>query len=157
MDGKNNRVYCILGDGECQEGQVWEAAMFAAARNLHNLIAVIDENGRQLDGSLEEIMGPPNFDLKFKAFGWNVEDVADGNDVSQVWEALERAGNNSSGPTAVILHTVKGKGWRYAESLDNNHNFKVSSAQAAEAETEFQSIKTEDSPIKHEGGEGDGR
>lgn len=141
MAGRENYVYCILGDGECEEGQVWEAAMFASAKKVNRLIVLVDQNGRQLDSTLEEIIGLPRFGEKFAAFGWNVMDVEDGNDVRQVWEALEKAKEERKRPTALILHTRKGKGWSYAENLENNHNFKVDAQQAAMAAEEFEKEK----------------
>lgn len=141
MAGRENYVYCILGDGECEEGQVWEAAMFASAKKVNRLIALVDQNGRQLDSTLEEIIGSPRFGEKFAAFGWNVLDVEEGNNVRQVWNALEEAKKESVRPTALILHTRKGKGWSYAENLENNHNFKVDAQQAAMAAKEFERQK----------------
>ena len=128
----------ILGDGESQEGQVWEAAMFAGAKQLSHLIAFVDYNGKQIDGTVEQVGGAPNFAQKFAACSWNVIEVTDGNDVEQVWQAIEQAKTEQVRPTAIILHTVKGKGWRYAEELDNNHNFKVNAEQAAQACAEFE-------------------
>ena len=141
MAGRENYVYCILGDGECEEGQVWEAAMFASAKKVNRLIALVDQNGRQLDSTLEEIIGSPRFGEKFAAFGWNVLEVEEGNNVRQVWNALEEAKKESIRPTALILHTRKGKGWSYAENLENNHNFKVDAQQAAMAAKEFERQK----------------
>ena len=135
--GRNNDTYVILGDGESQEGQVWEAAIFAAAKKLNHLIAFVDFNGRQIDGTVEEVAGVQNFAEKYRAFGWNVIDLPDGNDVEQIWNAIEEAKKEQQLPTAIILHTVKGKGWKYAETLENNHNFKVNAEQAAEAAAEF--------------------
>lgn len=137
LKGNNNYTYVIIGDGESQEGQVWEAAMFAGAKHLHRLIAFVDYNRKQIDGTVEQVGGPPNFELKFKASNWNVIDVPDGNNVEQIWAAIELAKAEQSKPSAIILHTVKGKGWSYAETLENNHNFKVNAEQAAEACAEF--------------------
>ncbi len=137
LKGQKNYTYVIVGDGESQEGQVWEAAMFAGAKKLSNLIAFVDYNGKQIDGTVEQVGGAPNFELKFQACNWNVIDVPDGNDVVQIWDAIELAKAERTKPTAIILHTVKGKGWTYAEELDNNHNFKVNAQQAAEACAEF--------------------
>lgn len=139
---KGHYVYCIVGDGECEEGQVWEAAWFAASRKLDHLIVMVDDNEKQLDARVDVEMGEnPAFGKKFEAFGWNVIECADGNDVEQVWNALIQAKEASGAPSAIILHTRKGKGWSYAENLENNHNFKVSAEQAAEAEKEFQAQK----------------
>ena len=143
LQGKKNYTFAVLGDGECEEGQVWEAAAFAAKRNLSRLIAFVDYNGKQIDGTTEFVGGPVNFAEKFRAFGWAVLECPDGNDVEQIWNAIDEAKKNAEGsvPTAVILHTVKGKGWSYAETLDNNHNFKVNQEQYEQAAAEFAAQK----------------
>lgn len=134
---QDNYTFVIIGDGESQEGQVWEAAMFAGAKQLNRLIAFVDYNGKQIDGTVEQVGGAPNFIKKFESYNWNAIDVADGNDVGQIWDAIEQAKAEQVKPTAIILHTVKGKGWTYAEEMDNNHNFKVNAQQAAEACAQF--------------------
>lgn len=92
MQGKSNYTYLILGDGECQEGQVWEAAMSASAQKLKKLIAFLDLNGKQLDCEVEETMGAdPTYAEKFAAFGWNVIEVADGNDAEAIWAAVDKS------------------------------------------------------------------
>lgn len=108
------RVWTILGDGETQEGQVWEAAMFASHYGLNNLCAFIDSNGLQIDGPVEEVMNPNPLDEKFKAFGWNAL-VIDGHDFDQIAMAVNTA-KTSTKPTAVICKTVKGKGVSYMEN-----------------------------------------
>ena len=116
LQGRKNYVYVFLGDGECDEGQVWEAAQFSAHYHLDHLIALVDENGRQLDGPTAEVMShAKGIGAKFDAFGWRVIDVADGNDVAQIYDAITEAKTPADGPTAVILHTVKGKGASFAE------------------------------------------
>lgn len=142
MDHRSNHTYVIIGDGEAQEGQVWEAAMFAGSRALNHLIAFVDYNGKQLDGTVEQVGGASNFAEKFRACNWNVINVVDGNDVGQVWDAIEAAKEEKTRPTVVILNTIKGKGWTYAETLENNHNFKVSAEQADEACAEFARQRT---------------
>ena len=139
LKGLDNYTYVIVGDGEAQEGQVWEAAMFAGAKNLNHLIAFVDYNGKQIDGTVEQVGGKPHFEEKFAACNWNVLTVEDGNDVAQIWAAIEEAKEEPEKPTAIILQTVKGKGWKYAEELENNHNFKVNAEMAAEACAEFAS------------------
>lgn len=113
MFGKNKgmdyNTYCIMGDGEIQEGQIWEAAMSAGFYKLDNLIAFVDNNKLQLDGSLEEVMSPYPIGEKFKAFGWNVIEI-DGSDVEQIHNAIELARSTKGRPTAVIADTIKGKG-----------------------------------------------
>ena len=113
------RVWAILGDGECQEGQVWEAAMFAAHYGLNNLCAFVDFNGLQIDGPVTEVMNPTPIDEKFAAFGWNTL-VIDGHDFEQIAKAVETA-KASDKPTAVIMKTVKGKGVSFMENKCSWH------------------------------------
>ena len=112
---KKYRVWTILGDGECEEGQVWEAAMFAAHYGLNNLCAFVDFNGLQIDGAVTEVMNPTPLDTKFAAFGWNTL-VIDGHDFDQIASAVEAA-KRSAKPTAVICITTKGKGVSYMENV----------------------------------------
>lgn len=112
---KKYRVWTILGDGECEEGQVWEAAMFAAHYGLNNLCAFVDFNGLQIDGPVTEVMNPTPLDTKFAAFGWNTL-VIDGHDFDQIASAVEAA-KRSAKPTAVICKTTKGKGVSYMENV----------------------------------------
>ena len=114
------RVYTILGDGESEEGQVWEAAMFAANKKLDNLVAFVDWNNLQIDGSIEEVNSPLPFDKKFEAFGWNVI-VIDGNDFGQIEEALKAAESVKEKPTAIIAKTIKGKGVSFMEDVVGWH------------------------------------
>lgn len=104
-----NRVFCIMGDGEIEEGQVWEATMAAGFYKADNLIAFVDNNNLQLDGSLEDVMSPYPIGEKFKAFGWNVIEV-DGSDVEQIYNAIELASTVKGKPTVVVAKTIKGKG-----------------------------------------------
>ncbi len=113
--GDNYRVYTIVGDGESEEGQVWEAAMFAAAKKLSNLTAFIDVNGLQIDGPITEVNSPLPLDKKFAAFGWNVL-VIDGHDIAAIDEAVFKAEQETERPTAIILKTVKGKGVSFMEN-----------------------------------------
>lgn len=106
---QGNNVFCIMGDGEIQEGQIWEAAMAAGFYKADNLIAFVDNNKLQLDGSLEEVMSPYPIGEKFKAFGWNVIEV-NGNDVEQLGDAVEQALSSEGKPTVIVADTVKGKG-----------------------------------------------
>ena len=116
---KKYRVWTILGDGECEEGQVWEAAMFAAHYGLNNLCAFVDFNGLQIDGPVTEVMNPTPLDTKFAAFGWNTL-VIDGHDFDQIASAVEAA-KRSAKPTAVICKTIKGKGVSYMENVCSWH------------------------------------
>lgn len=107
--GYGNRVYCVMGDGEIQEGQVWEAAMAAGFYKADNLVAIVDNNKLQLDGPLDEVMSPYPIGDKFKAFGWNVIEV-NGHDVEQLSDALNLAVSMKGKPTVIVADTVKGKG-----------------------------------------------
>ena len=115
MDRKSYRVYTLLGDGECEEGQVWEAAMFAGHHNLDNLCVIVDNNGLQIDGPVSKVGGPEPFDEKFLAFGFEVTTI-DGNDLDQIEAALEQAKACKGKPFAIIMKTVKGKGVSFMEN-----------------------------------------
>ena len=108
------RVYSILGDGECEEGEVWEAAMFAAHYKLDNLVAIIDFNGLQIGGKITDVMNPTPFDKKFEAFGWHAINI-DGHNIKKILEALEEAKNTKGKPTVIVAKTTKGKGVSYME------------------------------------------
>ena len=118
--GKDYRVYTILGDGESEEGQVWEAAMFAAHYKLDNLVAVVDWNGLQIDGTVEEVMNPTPHNLKFSAFGWNVISI-DAHDFDQIEAAFAAAREVKGKPTAIIAKSIKGKGVSYMENAVQWH------------------------------------
>ena len=115
MDGKDFRTYTLLGDGEIQEGQVWEAAMFAGARKLDNLVVIVDNNGLQIDGPIDEVNSPYPIDKKFEAFNFHVINVADGNDFDQLKAAFDEAKATKGMPTAIIAKTLKGKGVSFME------------------------------------------
>ena len=116
VQNRPSRVYVAVGDGEGDEGQIWEGAQFAAHYKLDNLVCLVDNNGRQLDGAVADVMSHgKGIGAKFDAFGWNVIDVADGNDVEQILGALEQAKACKGKPTCLILNTVKGKGATFAE------------------------------------------
>ena len=110
------RVYTLLGDGEIQEGQVWEAAMFAGFRKLDNLVVIVDNNGLQIDGPVDQVCSPYPIGEKFKAFNFHVINIADGNDMDQIADAFKEARNTKGMPTAIIAHTVKGKGVSFMEN-----------------------------------------
>ena len=120
LDKKDYRVYAIVGDGELEEGQIWEAAMCAAHYKLSNLVAIVDNNNLQIDGTIEEIMSPYPIDQKFAAFGWNVMTV-DGHDFLALEEALAQSQLVSDRPTAIIAKTVKGKGISFMENIVDWH------------------------------------
>ena len=132
------RVYTLLGDGECEEGEVWEAAMAAAHYHLDNLIAIVDFNGLQIDGDIHDVMNPTPLDEKFKAFGWNVITLDDGNDMEQVLDALETAKTLEGNPTAIIAKTVKGKGISFMENKASWHGVAPSEEQCADALKELE-------------------
>lgn len=110
------RVYTLLGDGEIQEGQVWEAAMFAGFRRLDNLVVIVDNNGLQIDGPVDQVCSPYPIGEKFQAFNFHVIDLKDGNDMDQIADAFKEARNTKGMPTAIIAHTVKGKGVSFMEN-----------------------------------------
>lgn len=115
LDKKDYRVYTILGDGECEEGQVWEAAMFAAHYKLDNLVAFLDFNGLQIDGDITKVMNPTPFDKKFEAFGWNVITI-DAHNYDDIKAALLKAKETKGMPTLILAKSVKGKGVSYMEN-----------------------------------------
>lgn len=122
LDRLHNHVYIIAGDGECDEGQVWEAAMFAAAQKLDNLTLIIDRNGYQLDGSTCDVLDLGSMAAKLQAFGWRVICAQNGNDVSEVYKCLAGSCAYEDGiPTAVVMNTVKGKGYPAAEHSHSHH------------------------------------
>lgn len=114
--GDSYRVYTLLGDGECEEGQVWEAAMLAGNHALDNLVAVVDHNGLQIDGTIDEVNSAMPLADKFRAFKWHVIELADGNDMEQIAAAFAEAREVSGAPVAIIAETVKGKGVSFMEN-----------------------------------------
>lgn len=114
MDNKDYRVYTLLGDGEIQEGQVWEAAMFAGARKLDNLVVIVDNNGLQIDGKVEDVCSVYPIDKKFEAFNFKAINI-DGHDFDEIRKALAEAKETKGMPTAIIMHTLKGKGVSFME------------------------------------------
>ncbi len=115
LRGKDYRTYCLFGDGEIQEGQVWEAAMFAGANGLDDLVFIIDNNGLQIDGEVKDVCSPYPIDKKFEAFNFHVINVKNGNDLQQLDTAFKEARAIKGMPTAIILKTVKGKGVSFME------------------------------------------
>lgn len=132
VDNKSYRVYSLLGDGELEEGQVWEAAMCAAHYKLDNLTIFIDFNGLQIDGDVTKVMNPCPIDKKFEAFGWNVLTI-DGHNIDEVIEALHKAKNTKGLPTCIIAKTVKGKGVSFMENEAAWHGTAPSKEQCAQA------------------------
>ncbi len=115
LEKNSHRIYCLIGDGEAEEGQIWEAAMAAGHYKLDNLCAVIDENGLQIDGKTSDIVSPAPFEDKFRAFGWNVLSI-DGHDYEQIYDAFMKAKKMKGKPTCIVAKTIKGKGVSYMEN-----------------------------------------
>lgn len=132
IDKKDYRVYTILGDGELEEGEVWEASMSAAHYKLDNLTAFVDHNGLQIDGKITDVMSPEPVADKFKAFGWNVLNI-DGHDFSEILEAVKEAKNTKGKPTMIVCKTVKGKGVSFMENAISWHGTAPNKEQCAEA------------------------
>ena len=141
LRGKQYRVYTLLGDGEIQEGQVWEAAMFAGAKKLDNLVVIVDNNGLQIDGRIEDVNNPYPIDKKFEAFNFHVIDVADGNDFDQLDAAFKEARQFKRMPTAIIMKTVKGKGVSYMENQVGWHGKAPNDEQYAAAMEELKKVE----------------
>ena len=137
MDHKDYRVYTLLGDGEIEEGQVWEAAMFAGHRKLDNLVVIVDNNNLQIDGTVEEVCSPYPIDKKFEAFNFHVI-VINGHDFDEIRNALNEAKNTKGQPTAIIMNTVKGKGVSFMENQVNWHGAAPNDEQFAVAMEELE-------------------
>jgi transketolase len=137
LDSRDYRAYVLLGDGECDEGQVWEAAMAAAHFKLDNLVAVVDNNGQQIDGWNRDVMNLEPFNEKWASFGWQVIEV-DGHDFNQLLPALEKARLVKGKPAVVIAHTVKGKGVSF---MENNPDFHGKAPDAEEVAIALQELQ----------------
>ncbi len=136
--GKNtHRVYALLGDGECEEGQVWEAAMAAAHYKLDNLCAIIDFNGLQIDGDIHQVMNPTPLDEKFAAFGWHVICI-DGHNLEEIRKAYQEAKEIKGQPTVIVAKTIKGKGVSFMENQASWHGVAPSEEEAAQAIKEIE-------------------
>lgn len=133
---KNNRIYLILGDGELNEGQVWEMALFAAHHRLSNLVAFVDDNGLQLDGKTSDICNLGDIAEKFRAFGWYACS-ADGHDVADVDRAIDVTKTITDRPAVIVLKTIKGKGWSDSEDKCASHNMPVTPLQFKDAKNEI--------------------
>ncbi len=141
IKNKSYRVYTLLGDGEIQEGQVWEAAMLAGYRKLDNLCVIVDNNGLQIDGPIETVNSPYPIGDKFRAFNFHVIEVADGNDFAQLRSAFEEAKNTKGQPTAIIMKTVKGKGVSFMENQAGWHGKGPNDDEYAQAMAELNSVE----------------
>ena len=131
LSKNDHRIYALCGDGECEEGQVWEAAMAAAHYKLDNLCVVIDQNGLQIDGRTEDVIGPAPFEEKFKAFGWHVITVENGHDYVEIEEAFNKAKTLKDKPTCIVAHTIKGKGVSFMENQAGWHGKAPNAEQTA--------------------------
>ena len=145
LDGKTQSVFALLGDGECQEGQVWEAAMFAAHRGLDNLVAIVDRNCLQIDGNPADVCDPGDLAAKFSAFGWTAVEV-DGHDIPALVEALAAAkADRAAKPHALIARTVKGKGVSFMENQAGWHGKAPNAEQTEAALAELAALTGEES------------
>lgn len=143
LDGKTFRTYTLLGDGEIQEGQVWEAAMFAGHRKLDNLVVIVDNNNLQIDGSVDEVCSPYPIDEKFQAFNFHVINI-DAHDFTQIKNALDEARATKGMPTCIVMHSVKGKGVSFMENqagwhgkAPNDEEYAVAMADLAKIDEEL--------------------
>ena len=146
LDGREYRVYVLLGDGEIQEGQVWEAAMAAAHYKLDNVTAVLDHNGYQIDGPVREIMSPEPVADKWRAFGWHVIEI-DGHSMDQILGALAEARATRGRPTMVVAETVKGRGVSFMEGQVDWHGVAPKPAERDRALAELGSGETPPRPV----------
>lgn len=141
MSNEKYRVYTLLGDGEIQEGQVWEAAMFAGHRKLDNLVVIVDNNGLQIDGAIEDVCSPYPIGEKFKAFNFYVINVSDGNDFGQLKSAFDEARSVKGMPTAIVMKTVKGKDVSYMENQASWHGAAPNDEQYAIAMADLKKVE----------------
>lgn len=137
LDNKDYRVYTVLGDGECEEGQVWEAAMFASHNKLDNLVVIVDQNGLQIDGTVEEVGGIEPLDKKFESFGFEVAKI-DGHNSDEIKAALDKAKTVKDKPFAILAKTVKGKGVSFMENQVGWHGKACNADELAVATKELE-------------------
>ncbi len=142
MDSKEYRVYCLCGDGEIQEGQIWEAAMFAGHRKLDNLVVIVDNNGLQIDGKIEDVCSPYPIDKKFEAFNFHTINI-NGNDLDEIAAAMKEARETKGQPTAIIMKTVKGKGVSFMENNAGWHGKAPNDEEYATAMADLEKIGKE--------------
>lgn len=143
LQNKDYRVYCLTGDGELEEGQIWEAAMFAGHRKLDNLVVFIDNNNLQIDGSLDEVCSPNPIDKKFEAFNFYVQ-VINGNDFDEIAQALKNAREHKGQPAAIVAKTLKGKGVSY---MENSCGWHGKAPNAEEYEIAMKELKEEEAAL----------
>ena len=137
IDQNGAYTYCIIGDGESQEGQIWEAGMNAVQAGLSHLIAALDLNGQQIDGPVDSINSLRNAADKWRAFGWNVQEI-DGHDYQQIYDAIEKAKRCTDRPNMLVMRTVKGKGWKRIEGTTASHSRPVTAEDLQEALRDLQ-------------------
>ena len=140
LDNKSNRVYCMIGDGECQEGEIWEAAMSAGFYKLDNLCGILDANRLQIDGLVENVMDINPIKEKWLAFNWNVLEI-DGHNITEIEEAFAKAEQHKGKPTMIIAHTIKGKGVSYMENVASWHGVTPNKEQYEQALAELNSME----------------
>lgn len=143
LSGASFRTYCLLGDGEIEEGEVWEAAMFAGFRKLDNLCLIVDNNGLQIDGPIDEVNSPYPIDKKFEAFNFHVIRVADGNDMEQLAKAFAEARETKGAPSVIIMKTLKGKGVSFMEGQVGWHGKAPNDEQYAVAMADLEKVGEE--------------
>lgn len=136
LDARNYRVYCMVGDGECQEGEVWEAAMAGAHYKLDNMVVIVDRNGLQIDGPTEDVMSLEPLADKWRAFGWHTLEI-DGHSFQEILAALDEAAATKGRPTAIVARTVKGKGVSFMENSVEWHGTAPNGEQRAKALAEL--------------------
>lgn len=143
LAGKPQRVFCLLGDGECEEGQVWEAAMWAAHENLDNLVAIVDRNHLQIDGDTADVCDPGDMCAKFSAFGWEASQV-DGHDIDALIKALNAAKRAADGrPHVLVANTIKGRGVSFMENQAGWHGKAPNAEQTEQAVAELEAARKE--------------
>lgn len=142
LDGRDSYVYLFVGDGEINEGQIWEGALFAPHRQLDNLIMFVDENKKQLDGYTRDICNLGKISEKFFSFGWDVYDV-DGSDMEQIYQAIEKAKSIKGKPSVIVLDTIKGQGVKFVEETMANHHMKFSEEDHQLAEEAIRELEEE--------------
>jgi len=145
-DKKSYRVYALLGDGELEEGQVWEALMAAAHYKLDNLVAVLDHNGLQIDGKITEVLSPESVEKKFEAFGWETINI-DGHDIDQIMDAFKKAREVKGKPTLIVAKTIKGKGVSFMENEAGWHGSAPNREQRDQAIAELDALLAEQEGI----------
>ncbi len=140
LNKQDYRTYVMIGDGESQEGQIWEATMFAAHYKLDNLCLIVDNNGLQIDGAVKDVMNTMPYPSKFRAFGWNVISI-DGHNIEEILEAFEKAKATKGKPTVIVAKTVKGKGVSFMENQAGWHGKAPNEEQYNQAKSELEAYK----------------